>query len=423
MKKIWIIFCLLVIGIISCNSAEANFSIKNYNIDIKISEDNTYDVFENIDVDFYTPMHGLYRSIPVKGNIYRNGKKISKYRASISEIDVNKQHSVDKYGNLDNYIIKIGSPNFYVEHEQNYKIKYKYKVFYALNKNDEVYYNLVGTSWKNPIEKFSFTLTMPKEFDHNQVYFYDKNGDSKNVEYYITGNTIHGKYNKILHPEEPFTIHIILPKGYFERTFSDYIIPYLRYLPFLFPFIMLFLTFYLWYKHGKDEKTFTVIEFNPPENLDSVGMAYIYKQNVSTQDVATLLISLANKGYLKIEEIKENMFQKKYRYTKLKNYAENNYNEKIFFNALFSNGNSVTESYLKDSAKLSSAADKIIKKVKETYPKTLFEKDSLKWQETIGLFMVLTWVAMAIYISLVTIPFIILHLVIFHIVGYCILSE
>ena len=193
-------------------------------------------------------------------------------------------------------------------------------------------------------------------------------------------------------------------------------------MPFLFPFILLIYVFTLWYRHGRDEKTFEIIEFEPPEKLDPVGIAYIYKQNISYQDVATLLISLANKGYLKIEEIKENMFQTDYKYTKLKDYTENNSTEKIFFNALFSEGNSVTKNSLDDSTKLYSAAKKIIKNAKDSYPKTLFEKDSLKWQKTVALFMVLTWITMATYISLVTVPFIIMHLIIFPIVSYCLIS-
>lgn len=421
MKKIWIFFSLLFMGMIFCNNSEANLVIKNYNMGVKINEDSTYDVSEDIDVYFYAPMHGLYRSIPIRGNIYRNGEKPSKYRATISDIEVNKQYSANNLNSHD-YIIKIGNPDLYVEHDQNYKIKYKYKVLEFSNKYDEVYYNLVGTSWENPIEKFSFTLTMPKEFNHNQVFFYDKNGDSKNVEYSITGNTISGSYNKELQPGEPFTIHILLPKGYFERTVLDYILPYLKFLPFLFPFIMFIIVFNLWYKYGKDEKTFEVVEFNPPENLDSVGIAYIYKQKISFQDVATLLISLANKGYLKIEEIKENILQTDYKYTKLKDYTENNSSEKIFFNALFSKGNSVTKNSLDDSTKLYTAAKNIIKKVEDSYPKTLYDKESLKWQKAVTWFMAFTWIAMAVYISLVTIPFIVIHLVVFPIVGYSIIS-
>ena len=43
-------------------------------------------------------------------------------------------------------------------------------------------------------------------------------------------------------------------------------------------------------------------EFYPPKKCNSLEAGYIYKRYINKKDVVSLLIYLANKGYLKIEQ-------------------------------------------------------------------------------------------------------------------------
>ena len=61
----------------------------------------------------------------------------------------------------------------------------------------------------------------------------------------------------------------------------------------------------LWMKYGKGDKVVETIEFYPPEGFNSAEIGYIYKEGANNTSIISLLVYLANKGYLKIEQIEE----------------------------------------------------------------------------------------------------------------------
>ena len=106
---------------------------------------------------------------------------------------------------------------------------------------------------------------------------------------------------------------------------------YLIYLYFIVPIVCLGISVLSWYKYGKDDEIIEPVEFYPPNNLNSLEIGYLYKGKADSKDVISLLIYLANKGYIKIVEIDNKDFQ----IIKLKEYDGNNKNEKCFLDELF----------------------------------------------------------------------------------------
>ena len=51
------------------------------------------------------------------------------------------------------------------------------------------------------------------------------------------------------------------------------------------------------------------MEFYPPEGYNSAEVGFLYEGTADTKDIISLLIYLADKGYLKIEEISRNYKQ------------------------------------------------------------------------------------------------------------------
>ena len=100
------------------------------------------------------------------------------------------------------------------------------------------------------------------------------------------------------------------------------------------------IAFYLWLKYGKDDKAVETIEFYPPKGFNSAEIGYMYKGYVDDSTIISLLIYLANKGYLKIEQTKkqDSFNNKGFRFVKLKEYDGDNENERMFFDGLFENG-------------------------------------------------------------------------------------
>ncbi len=345
MKRIW--FILLFLFFIPIVDA-SDYTISNYDVYINVNDDNTYSVSEVITANFNVPKHGIYRTIPLRNEIYRADNTSDVTYAKILNVGVDTVFGISK--DSDFYTIKIGSENSYVTGRQTYMINYTYDLFRSEKQKDfdEFYFNIIGDGWDTSIDKVNFTITMPKEFDHSKVGFsagYLKTINSNNIEYRIDGNTIKGSYLTTLNANEALTIRVLLEPGYFKTRLNS------EDLSIIVSIICLILAFVIWYFYGKDEKVIDTVEFYPPDNLNSLELGFCYRGKVRNKDVTSLLIYLANKGYVKINEInKTNPFSNNYSITKIKDYDGNNELEKIFMNGLFKGSKTtVTPSDLYDN--------------------------------------------------------------------------
>ena len=322
----------------SSNYNRLSYVIDKYDINIIVNENNTFDITENITAYFNTPKHGIYRTIPLKNTITRLDGTTSTNIAQIKNLSVNNEYKTYKENN--NYKIQIGSASRTLTGEQTYTIKYKYNIGKDSVANyDELYYNLIGTEWDTVIGNITFNITMPKEFDESKLGFssgISGSTNNDNIIYNIEGNKIVGSYNGVLNSGEALTLRLELPEGYFVNAGLD--VNYIDYLMFFLPILFLIISIFLWYKYGRDNKVVETVEFYPPKELNSLEVGFLYKGKAYNEDVISLLIYLANKGYIKISEIEEKtLFSKfkSFKITKLKEYDGNNINEKLFLEGLF----------------------------------------------------------------------------------------
>ena len=319
-----------------------DYLIDSYDINIVVNENNRLDITETLIVYFNVPKHGIYRKIPLKNTVKRLDGTTSKNRTQVTNIRVDNEYKKEREnGNLK---LKIGSPDITVEGAQLYTIRYTYNLGKDPAKNyDELYFNIIGTEWEDTvIGNVTFTITMPKEFDESKLGFssgFEGSTDNENVYYSVDGNVITGGYNGILEPRQALTVRCELPEGYFVGAGLD--INIMDYIFFAIPIVFLIISILIWYKFGRDDKVIETVEFYPPEGFNSLEVGFLYKGKADNQDVVSLLIYLANAGYIKISEIEEKnfLFKKKgFKITKLKDYDGNNINERTFLNGLFKLG-------------------------------------------------------------------------------------
>ena len=304
---------------------------------------------------------GIFRKIPITNNITRTDGTKSSNKAQITNISVSESYTT--YIENGYKVIKIGSSGQTLTGKHSYTIKYTYNIGKdSLKDVDELYYNLIGNEWDTTIKKLSFTIKMPKTFDQTLLGFSSgRKGStsSSNISFNVDGNTINGSTNKSLNVGEGVTIRLTLPEGYFINAgfkmdmFSIIII--------VISICVSLIAILLWMKYGKGDKVVETIEFYPPEGFNSAEIGYIYKEGANNTSIISLLVYLANKGYLKIEQIEEQgVFRKikSLKFDKLKDYDGNNENERAFLDGLFLDGrDSVTSSLLYD--KFYKTVDKI----------------------------------------------------------------
>lgn len=321
-----------------------SYVLDAYDVKITVNEDNTLDIVETITAYFNQYKHGIFRTLPFKNTVIRADGTETNNRAGISNIYVSDKYTKSKEnGNL---MLKIGSQSITLKGEKKYTIKYRYNLGKdPLKDIDELYYNIIGSEWDTVIGNVTFTITMPKEFDASKLGFSsgEVGSTNNNVEYKVTGNKIEGKHIGVLKSGNALTVRCELPEGYFVGAKQD--VDYATLLMFIVPLFAFIIALLIWKKYGKDDQVIETVEFYPPNGYNSLEVAYLYKGTVENKDITSLLIYLANKGYIKITETDEqSLFTKSkgFEITKLKEYDGTNINERIFLDGLFKRKNTVT---------------------------------------------------------------------------------
>lgn len=324
--------------------ADAGYVIDNYRVNIKVDNKNIYSVDENIRVDFLQPRRGIYRIIPEEFN----GKEIK-----VTNIQTNVKTAAKDEGN---YIyLRLGDPNRYLTGIKDYKIKYIYNIGWDRNSSyDEVYYNLIGNDWDTTIKKVEFSIELPKSFDSSKVNFtLGKYGstNTSGVKWSVEGNTIKGYTTVALNPKESVTIALPLPEEYFDFTdqkITYYVFKSVLYLIYI---IIPSMALFLLKKYRYREEVVQTVEFYPPDNLTPTEMGYYIDGIIHSKDLTSLIFYWANKGYLKINELrKAGLFTKdEFEIEFLKDTLDTEKEfEKYMYNALSAYKNSENRLNIKD---------------------------------------------------------------------------
>ena len=178
---------------------------------------------------------------------------------------------------------------------------------------------------------------MPEEFNPSDVGLsigsYGTKGFEDGAEFSVNGLNILGQVKKTLQPREGVTIRIALPEGYFappppidKEVFIKTNIFFIILLC-----IITLISFTIWYKVGKDEKAIPVVNFYPPTGMNTLDVELFYKEKASLSGLIAMLISLAQKGYIRIHEETGS-----FSFERLKPYDGNDKSEEKYMNALFS---------------------------------------------------------------------------------------
>ncbi len=297
------------------------FTIEGYEVDLIVSSDNEVEVTEKIDVNFYeTGHHGIYKFTPSWLEYTGKDGKTIKRKSVISELRaINDDYTVDTVNKKER--IKIGSPYVTVAGDHQYVIKYNYDMGKDPFKGfDEFIFHAFGDFWGTEIKNPKIVIHMPKDITGAEINAFTDKYRSLDVTNLINkeidGNTVTITLND-LRISKSLTLDIALPDGYFTGGSWNY-----GWGSVLISIIVILLTIYviyLWSTYGKDyEKKIPTVEFYPPEDLSSAEIGYIYNnRHVSKKLTISLILQLASKGYIKIDEIKDGKRKSKIQLTKV----------------------------------------------------------------------------------------------------------
>ena len=387
-KIINLLFCIFTFFLFSLNCYANDYDITKYDVEIVVDEHNKYGIKENIDTYFNVSKHGIVRRIPLYNNIIRQDGTRERNRVLISNVHVNEEFASSRENN--NYVLKIGSADKTINGKHSYTISYDYDI--GLDKNnkyDELYFNIIGTNWDTDISNVTFKITMPKEFDASKLGFsYGEYGESNtdNISYDVDGNVITGSFEGTLLAGEGLNVRMELPEGYFIRKSVGSSLLECWY--YIIPILGVLISYLIWKKYGKDDQVVDVVSFYPPENMNSLDVAFAKKGSVNSNDAVSLLVYLASKGYIKIVEDKKS--KSRFTIQKVKEYDGNNKEEELFFRGLFKKvWDSISSDELNESFYLTINSI-LTKKNSTANRKEIFNNKSSNKRYILFLFMLIT---------------------------------
>lgn len=398
LSSLFIFFIIIFSGKVFGVDNDVGYVIKNYNMDIVVNDNNTFDITETIDVKFTQyGKRGIIREIPRVNYLKRINEKNSKNIAYLSNVQVNEDFKFTKNGKF--YKIKIGKNDSVVSNQRKYIIKYRYDIGKDPLKNiDEFYYYIIGEGWDTTIENVEFSIKMPKKFDEARMKFfkvYKNNFKKININYIIRENTIIAKYNGKLLPREGLSIRMILPEGYFYRQW----IPFSKsaIIKMLISLILTILAIKIWMMDEKKKSIVCKEEYYPPNKMNNVVLRLLYDGTFDKNDIAMLIVGLLNKGYLKFEKIKYDSINWNYfKIIKIKDYDGNDKYEKIIFEELFKNKDVIDKEDYKHT--FYDISQKIYNSIDiESFNKKIIDKNSMDIKSLI--FFMSLFVMMAMFLQ------------------------
>lgn len=315
------------------------FDISEYDVQVQVNSDYTYDIVESLTVDFSEARHGIYREIPL--NFSDRTVRIKDIRVDGGDIDLSTDSGYK--------VIRIGDPDEYVDGRQYYRISYTLVMGQDRDAESDLFYlNLIGTDWDVPIHNASFTVSMPEPYDFSALNLTSGNLGSEetdNVHFTQTDQGFTGEIIGPLAPNQGVSAYLPLPEGYFADVKGPANWP--PYAILLLSTLLSLLAYRIWHLHGRDTEVIVTPEFYPPDDMTPAEAGYIIDRAVQPIDVTSLILYWAEKGYLEMEEEGKNHFRL-YKIKSLPTEGVHHY-ERYFFNALFAKGigNAVSTADLK----------------------------------------------------------------------------
>lgn len=288
--------------------------IVSFNSDITIAENAEVTVRETIRVyaNGSKIRRGIFRALPTVRNINGNKEKVYYKILSVTR-DGNREkyHEATENGVFTIYIgdkeVTLNSGYFYT-----YEIVYKTQdQIGKFSGYDEFYWNVNGTDWDFPVENIEATLHLPNGADilQNSCYTGEEGSTDQNCKSEKLGSTKIHFSAADLKMHENLTIAVGFKPGVLKEPS-----PFMKWLTrnwivtplILLVFYLLFFYYDNWRKFGKDpEKPVVIPQFKSPKNLSPASLGYIDKGKFDASLVTANLVDLAVKGFIKINESKD----------------------------------------------------------------------------------------------------------------------
>jgi uncharacterized membrane protein len=295
--------------VFSCagGASARTLTIQSFKAEITITPDGVVDVTETIQAHFAGAWNGLYRTVPIQ---YTTPQGLN-YALDVEPVSI-----TDDAGN--NLKYETSSANGYLKFkiyvtdavDATRTIVVHYRVSNALaffEDHDELYWNITGNDWDEPIGNASAMITLPAGTTglHALAFTGTYGAKTSDARVQVLGTLIDVTMQRTLEFHEGVSVVVGWDKGFVRApTKSEIVFRFLRSnWPFVVPIIAFFVMFWFWYVKGRDPRRNAIaVQYEPPDAMTPGEVGTLVDNSAAMRDITATLVDLAVRGYIVIEE-------------------------------------------------------------------------------------------------------------------------
>jgi len=311
-RRLLFLAVALIVLLSSTTPASAkDRKLKKFYSEIVVMPDGTIDVTENITMEFIGgPWNGIYRDIPVEYagprglnySLFLDVKSITDESGTKLRFESSHERQYRK--------LKIFIPN---ADNSTRTISIEYTVTDALrffDDHDELYWNVTGDEWNIPIESASAHVVFPAGTTNLRANAFTGayRSTARHADIEIAGSGVDVSTQGPLGIHEGLTIGVAFDKGVVrEPTGLSRFALYLKSnWPIFIPVGVFAVMFWMWWTRGRDPRLRPIAaQYEPPDKLTPSEVGTLVDNSVDMRDITAMIVDLAVRGYMTIEERKE----------------------------------------------------------------------------------------------------------------------
>jgi uncharacterized membrane protein YgcG len=305
-----VLLCALLLVALAAPGATRSLVIQRFDVRVEVKVDGSIVVTEIIQPRFNGKWNGLYRTIPVE---YRTPQGFNKtFFLKLDSVTDGEGRSLKVESTRERHYrkLKIWVPG---AEDAERTIIIRYTVPNALlyfEDHDELYWNITGDEWDVPINDAGAIIQLPAGATGIRTLAFTGGYGSKekDADVSVNGSEITFRMRRNLAFREGMTAVVGWDKGLVRRpTAADNAGNFLRSnWPLLVPLGVFVLMFWLWHTRGRDPRLRPIAaRYDPPEGLTPAEVGTLLDNSADMRDITATLVDLAVRGYILIEEKKE----------------------------------------------------------------------------------------------------------------------
>ena len=306
-------------------SALRSWYVEDFHADVHVRRSGVVEVVETLKVRFEGSYNGIFRTIPIE---YRTRANLN-YTLGLEVLSVEDEagQGLRYETSRERHYRKIkvwvpGASDAVRTVVIRYRVDNALRFFQEDDQAwDELYWNVTGDEWPVPIERASVSVRLPAQVTGVRARGFTGGYGSteESVEVGISDHVVNVRSMRGLGIHEGLTVaiawdsFITQPAGEYlirRPTLWDRILRFFRSnWPLLIPVVVLFAMHRIWSRHGRDPQRRAIAPmYEPPPGLTPSEVGTLVDNRTDLRDVTAILVDLAVRGYLIIEETEEDKF-------------------------------------------------------------------------------------------------------------------